>query len=68
MDVIFFFQKWMSNMNQNVEVNGAHIPVFSSRSCRDGAEEWDNLGFGLTTKDTNMVAGASGLPGLYRDG
>jgi len=21
----------------------------------DFAEEWDNLGFGLTTKDTNMV-------------
>ena len=26
---------------------------------RAGSEEWDDLGFGLTTKDTQMVAGGS---------
>lgn len=33
-----------------------HLGKPSQPECfHDFAEEWDNLGFGLTTKDTNMV-------------
>lgn len=33
-----------------------HLGQPSQPECfHDFAEEWDNLGFGLTTKDTNMV-------------
>ena len=35
------------------------ISILHTIHCFSTSKEWDNLGFGLTTKDTNMVAASS---------